>query len=75
MTKKELLKILKKLPDDAEIYVRHGSAYDDAYPAKARFFGVDGDGATVLYLQVDHDKLDYHRNFPEGYSGVKEKKI
>lgn len=72
MTKKELEKILKKLPDDAQIFVRSG---DDAYPAKGRYFGDEGDGEHVLYFQIDQKKTDYHRNFPEGYSGTKEIKL
>jgi len=66
MKKEELEKILAKLPAGTEIYVR---SRDDAWPAKARLFSSQGRPPDVLYLE---SAAGDHRNFPEGYSGVKE---
>lgn len=72
MRKEALQAILDQLPAGTQVYIRQR---DDAYPAKARIFSEDGVPENVLYLQVDVDRADEHRNFPEGYSGVKELKL
>lgn len=72
MTKEKLMTILEAMPVGSLVYVRHGSAQDDAYPAAARFFKEGGGGPRVLYLQVDYEQTGNHRNFPEHYSGVTE---
>lgn len=72
LTVGNLKKLIQDLDDDTPIYVRHGVAYDDAYPAKVRAFN-GGDVKAVLYVMVDDDEArENHRNYPEGYTGAKE---
>lgn len=66
MTKEELIAILDKVPAGTEIYVRSA---DNAWPAQARRFN---DDPPVIYIDIDHSRLDDHLNFPEGYSGAVE---
>lgn len=65
MTKEQLLRILDKFPKGTEIYIRQG---DDAWAAKATAF----EGENVLYLSPTAGD---HRNYPEGYTGAKERKL
>lgn len=63
MTKEDMIALLEKLPPGTEIYSRQG---DNAWPAKLRVFQ---EPAIVAYITINAND---HRNFPEGYSGVKE---
>lgn len=73
MTKEELEAVLAKLPARTEIYVRAGSHRDDAYPATFHVFESKGVLETIgFYIDVDSERTDEHRNYPEGYSGCKE---
>lgn len=63
MRKSDLIKILERVPDDAEIY---WVKVDDAWSARARIFEND----NAVYICVSDEPK--HRNFPAQYSGFKE---
>ena len=70
MKAEDLKHAMDHLPAKQEVFVRQG---DNAYPAKIRFFKENG--KTIPYIEIDMEKKDYHRNFPEGYRGAEEVKI
>lgn len=55
------------IPAKQEVFIRIG---DDAYPAKIRLFK-EGD-KVIPYIDIDHSRLDEHRNFPKAYGGTEE---
>lgn len=64
MTKEQLIRILSKLPDGTEVYVR--SRCDDAYPPIVSVFNEEE--SVVAYIGLG--SLDGHRNYPQKYRGV-----
>ena len=73
LTKKDLVSLLSKMPDDAMIYIKSGS---DAYPAIFRAFQSQN-GDKVIYFE-EEGLNGWHRNHPCGsgktivYHGTKE---
>lgn len=66
MTKEQMQTVIDRLTSGTPIFVRQG---DNAYPAKPRLFEEEcAQGDTpglVLYLEIDHKRLNEHRNFPD----------
>lgn len=71
MTKEELIAILRRLPNGAEVFIRSGS--DNAYPPVITAFHTRT--GVSAYIGIDTTQLDGHVNYPAGYSGCVEVKL
>lgn len=72
MTAEDAIELLSKVDPKSTVFLQQG---DDAYPMDIRVFQ-EGHGRKnrTAYGCLGKDAEDNHRNFPEGYAGVRELK-